>query len=370
MKILYVITSTTIGGAERKLHSIITGLDRARFEPVGVISLKPAGPVAELIGRTGVPVVSLDMGYIPSLSDLDRLATEIKKFNPDVVNAFLYRAIQFCRMVLSFRSGSFRLICSTEVNYRSRAVPLRWIDRLLRRGDDITVCESQAGADFMTKNLGYEESGVLTVKNGIDPFRWVFTANERRSIRNRLKVADDETLVCSAGRLSRQKGQEFLIDALAGINRPHKIKCVILGDGPDRPLLQKKIISKRLSEKIILAGETPDIRPWFCASDIFALPSRWEGIPMVLLEAMAMGLPCAASAVDGIPEVVQDGKNGLLFPKGDTGALALALLKLSRDIPFRNSIALNAKKTVRDGFTLKKMIAGYERVYIRGRRPG
>lgn len=369
MRILYVITSTTIGGAERKLDAIISGLDKNAFTAAGVISLKPAGPVAESIKKSGVRTVSLDMGYIPSPSDLSRLASEIEKFQPDVVNAFLFRAIQFCRAAKTIKRLKFSLVSSTEVNYRTRNPVIRLIDRLLRRKDEITVCESRTSADYLVKNMGYLPSRVTVARNGTDPYYWVFSLEERERVRRELGLSKNEILVTSVGRLSRQKGHSYLVDAIAGINNPAGIKCVILGTGPEKASLEARINAKGLEGKVILAGEKDYIKPWLCASDIFVLPSLWEGIPIALLEAMAVGLPCVASSVDGIQEVIENGKSGILCPPADSNALANALIRLTEDVPLRNNISLAAKKVIRDDFSTKAMIRKYEEIYRSACRP-
>lgn len=363
MRVLYVITSTIIGGAERKIHSMISGIDKSDFEVAGVISLKPSGPVAEAIKKSGVPVVSLDMGYLPSMRDLGRLVREIEKFKPDVVNAFLFRAIQFCRAARTYKRLDFKLVSSTEVNYRTRSLLIRWIDRFFKRNDELTVCESQTSADFLINNLGYSPSGIKVIKNGTDPCSWVFSMEERNQTRNWLKIPKDEILISSVGRLSKQKGHTYLIDAISRINPAVKVKCLIIGTGPEKTSLENKIRAKGLQDKIILTGEKNNIKPWLCASDIFVLPSLWEGIPIALLEAMAIGLPCLASSVDGIPEVIEDSKSGLLCPPKNPDALATALVRLCEDVPLRNNIALTGKKVIRDNFTVKMMLRSYEDAY-------
>ncbi len=364
IRIVYVITSTTFGGAERKLHSIITGLDKSRFTVAGVISLKPLGPIAGIIAESGIPVSSLNMGYIPSPFDIGRLAEEIKKFNPDIVNAFLFRAIQFSRMAKSHKKLNFRLVSSTEVNYRSRNLLLRWIDKFFLTKDELTVCESQASADFMTESMNYNKKKTAVIKNGTDPAHWIFSAKEREETRNRLDIKKDELLILTVGRLSRQKGHIYLIDALASIKKPHNIKCAVIGTGPYKELLERRIHSKGLKGRVMLAGAKDCIKPWLCAADIFILPSLWEGIPIALLEAMALGLPCIATSVDGVREVIDEGQNGLTCPPANPEELAQAVIRLCEDVPLRNSLALSAKKTIRDNFSTQLMVKNYEQVYL------
>lgn len=130
-----------------------------------------------------------------------------------------------------------------------------------------------------------------------------------------------------------------------------------------RDRLRAQIRQLGLQRTVQLPGERGDVRCWLAACDIFVLPSLWEGLPNALLEAMALGLPVVASRVDGVPEAVTDGKDGLLVAPGNAATLSVALAKLMDDPELRRSLSQAARARMAENFTLPAMLAGYEAAY-------
>ncbi len=362
IRLLYVITSTTIGGAEKTLARIATRVDRRGFEVAGVVSLKPPGFYADKLAEAGIPVETLEMPQIPRPSDLGRLRAAIRRFSPDIVHAFLYRAIQFCRLA-KLAGEPMTLISSPRVVYRTRPAPLLWLDRQLMEADDLLIAESVATQRFFVRHQGYEPSRISIIHNGIEPSELVAPPEAREARRLELGVRPGELLVGTVGRLDPQKGQDVLLKALAML--PERFKGLVIGDGPDRERLEERRRTLGLSRRCLLLGESRDVAGWLAALDVFVLPSYWEGIPNAALEALASGLPVAASAVDGVLEVVEDGRTGLLFPPGDPQALAAALTRLAGDPALRARLAEDGRRHVLERFTLDRMIRSYEDAYRR-----
>ncbi|MBI4056732.1 MAG: glycosyltransferase, partial [Elusimicrobia bacterium] len=121
----------------------------------------------------------------------------------------------------------------------------------------------------------------------------------------------------------------------------------------------------KLENHVFLLGEQMNVRPWFCGMDIFVLPSLWEGTPNVLLEAMALGLPCIASSVDGIQEILEGGKTGLLSPPGDPQKLSENIKALMNNLPFRNRLGIQAQEVIAQRFTVGEMLENYQEAYHR-----
>ncbi|MFA5161357.1 MAG: glycosyltransferase [Elusimicrobiales bacterium] len=355
MRILYVITSTSRGGAENTLLKIVSGLNRAKYEPVCAVSLKHRGHLAADIENAGVPVETLGSGYAPAPFDVMKLSRIIARHKPDVIHALLYRAIQFCRLA---RRGGAALLTSPRVNYRTRALPLLWLDALTRTKDEFTVCESSASRDFLVGSLGYDPARAAVIRNGVDTVKWRFHKALRDAKRAELGLGPQDVLVVAAGRLDEQKGHRYLIDAAAIL----KLRLVILGEGPLRAQLEARARARGLRGDV-LPGEQEDLRPWLCAADIFALPSLWEGTPNALMEAMSMGLPSVASAVDGVREIAADGETAKLVPPADTGALADALAQLAAGAEFRQAMGAAARRRAENDFSLARMMAQYEAAY-------
>ena len=196
---------------------------------------------------------------------------------------------------------------------------------------------------------------VTTIRNGVEPGGRPSSDDKRR------ELGLDGILIGAVGRLDRQKGFATLIEAMARLKET-PARCAILGDGPERARLEALIRRRGLERTVRLLGEQ-DAAPWLPAFDVFCLPSLWEGLPNSLLEAMALGLPVVASGVDGVPEAVTDGKDGLLVPPEDSDALAAALGALTNDAGRRAALGAAAKATAGERFTSARMIAEYESAY-------
>lgn len=364
-RILFVSTSTTVGGAEKTLFSLATLLDPKRFVTAGVVSLKPFGPYAERLSQLGVKTTTLELKGRPGLKQLKALCDVIKHERPDVVHALMYQAIQFCRLAKR-RLGAeapFKLISSPRVSYRTRSAFTLLVDNVLKGQDDMLIAESEATRDHLVKRLGYDQRKVRVIYNGVDLANCPPSKLERQKKRLELRLGGDEALIGCVGRLDAQKGQSVLLDAMAKIRRRTRARLVVLGEGPARAKLEAQIRRLELEGAVIMLGERKDISSWLSALEVFALPSMWEGLPNALLEAMALGVPCVASAVDGVPEVVKDGVSGLLVPPGKVEPLAHALTKLLEDAPLRAKLGAAAKETISSKFSVIGMMAAYEAAY-------
>ena len=168
------------------------------------------------------------------------------------------------------------------------------------------------------------------------------------------------------GRLSLEKGPDLFLDALIPLCRQHpRLHGVMLGDGPERPHLLARIQDAGLHERIRLPGYQTDMGTWWMQLDVLVISSRTEGTPMILLEAMQAGVPVAAFAVGGIPDVLEDEHNGLLAPAPDTGALARQIERLHRDPQRARTLADNARRTQLERYDLRALAQRWSQLYIR-----
>lgn len=362
IRILYVGTSSTVGGAEKTLYTLAALLDPKKFKVVGCVSLKPPGFYAEKLDAAGFKTYSLGLTGMPGFKDMRRLREIIHETGPDLVHAVMYQAIQLCRLVKNKMPLPFKLVSSPRVNYRSRSFATLMVDRFLKSKDDLLIAESRSSRDYLVTKQGYHADKVRVIYNGVDLAGWPISRLERQQKRLELRLSAGDILIGTVGRLDEQKGHDSLIDAMAQLKgRP--LRCVILGEGPARKSLEARIRRHQLEKQVWLYGECADIPAWLSALDIFVLPSRWEGLPNSLLEAMAMGLPVAASSVDGVLEIIRDKQNGLLFAPNKPLQLAACLRELAQDEALRGKLAAAAKETVADKFSLLGMMGAYEEAY-------
>jgi glycosyltransferase involved in cell wall biosynthesis len=194
----------------------------------------------------------------------------------------------------------------------------------------------------------YPSSKVYCIRNGIDLARVVPTAG-RSAARERLGIAGDAFVVGGVGRLMPIKGFEHLIEAFARLRQqqpPAASRLLIVGDGPLRESLAQCAQRHRVSRDVTLLGARADVHDVMTALDVFALSSLHEGMPMVILEAMALGVPIVATRVGGIPEILEDGKDAVLVPPGDAQALANAIESLAASPERRDAGVRSARRRV------------------------
>ncbi|MEI8191734.1 MAG: glycosyltransferase, partial [candidate division NC10 bacterium] len=301
-RILFVATSSTVGGAEKTLYTLATLLNPSRYQVVGAVSLKSKGHYARLLERSGMSVDSLEVKKTVGLADMQKLAVIIHQKRPDLVHALMYQAMQLCRAVRRLGYAEYKLVTSPRVNFRTRNDWTMMLDGWLKKADDLLVAESEATQKYFVDKMGYAQDKVSRIYNGVDIAGWPISKFERERHRGELGIGPAEILVGSAGRLDAQKGHVFLLEAVAKIRATYPVKCIIFGEGPLKDELAKTAWSLGLANAVYFAGEQDDMPGWLSALDIYVQPSLWEGLPNALLEAMALGLPVVATRVDGIPE--------------------------------------------------------------------
>ena len=361
-RILYVSTSTTIGGAEKTLYTLATLLDPKRHQVCGVVSVKPEGAYAQKLKLQGISTESLEISATPRLADVTRLAEIITRTRPDIVHAVMYQAIQLCRLAKPKVPFSFKLVTSPRVHYRTRSLWSLLVDFALKGRDDLLIAECQSSRNFLVSRLGYAPGKIRVIRNGVDLAGWPVSKVDRQKGRLELRLASSDVLVGAVGRLDKQKGFANLIEAMSRLKKT-ELRCVILGEGPERARLEALIRKHELEKSVWLPGERRDIAVWLSAFDIACLPSLWEGLPNSLLEAMALSLPVVASAVDGVPEALENEKTGLLVAPGDPAALAKALGKLAADPARRAALGTAAHAAVLEKFTVSRMLDEYQDAY-------
>jgi glycosyltransferase involved in cell wall biosynthesis len=167
----------------------------------------------------------------------------------------------------------------------------------------------------------------------------------RVGFRRQLGLQEDACWIGSVGRLSVEKGHRYLIEALPALRiQIPKLRLVVLGDGPERPRLERQVRRLGVSDAVYFAGFHNDVSSWMQAFDLLVNPSLTEGLPNVLLEAMALGTPVIATAVGAVPELLGDDRFGLVVPPGDSAALGRAVYQLASD-------PTGARQLVQDAYT-------------------
>jgi glycosyltransferase involved in cell wall biosynthesis len=224
---------------------------------------------------------------------------------------------------------------------------------------DFLCCISSFARSQMMKLAPYEQWSKFVVSPlGVDP--QLFAPRPTLLQRERFEI------LC-VGRLTPAKGQHILIDAVAQLVRNgRQLRLCFVGGGPDEPSLRRHAAQSAAAGCIVFAGpiDQDRIRDFYAAADIFCLPSFAEGLPVVLMEAMAMELPCLTTAIAGIPELIRDGIDGLLVPPSNVEALASALARLIDDNALRERLAKNGRARVIAAYDLRQNVQRLASIFI------
>jgi glycosyltransferase involved in cell wall biosynthesis len=361
--ILYLITELSTGGAQVALLRLLTGLDRGRFFPTVACLYNGDGVVAQRIRALGVPVTDLGMTAKWRWDALWRLCCLLRRERPTILHTWMFHANFVGRIVGRLARVPIVVTSRRNVNIGGalREFLNRWTARL---GDRvIAVCEMARQAEIERARVSPDK--VVTIYNGVDTNEFAaLDAQAAARARRAFGIPSGAPLVGTAGRLHRQKGFADLITALAQV-REHfpAVRLLLVGDGELRGDLEAHAQALGLSEVVAFAGPRTDIPEILAGLDLFALPSLWEGLPNVVLEAMAAGLPVAATAVGGTPEVVVDGITGILVPPHDPGALARPITRLLRDPDLRCKMGQAGRERVERCFTVEQMIQRTQALY-------
>jgi glycosyltransferase involved in cell wall biosynthesis len=168
------------------------------------------------------------------------------------------------------------------------------------------------------------------------------------------------------GRLNSQKNFSLFLNIAAALALEFpEARFLLAGEGPEESMLREKANALGISDRVVFAGYVADTRRVYVAADVLLMPSRFEGLPMTLLEAMAMGLPVVASKLDGIAEVIADGEEGFLVESGDAASFAARISRLLGNPALASELSTNARHKIESRFSVERMTSAVEEIYER-----
>ncbi len=227
-----------------------------------------------------------------------------------------------------------------------------------------TIAVSQANKRLLVRDYKIDPVRIKLIRNCIDAGKFRFSAEGRRRVRKEFGVTEEQLLVGSVARFSFQKGHEYMVEAIPAILESFpETRFLLVGDGPEREKIVQKVADLGLQGKVLFAGERSDIADVLSAMDLFLLSSIFEGLPLSVLEAMAVGLPVIATRVSGTPEAVLHEMTGLLIPPADSRAIAGAAIALLADPEQRRRMGQQGRLLVLHHFHKKHLVKQVHELY-------
>ena len=367
-RILLLITLAETGGAQTYVAGILPAL-AGRFEVV--VAAHGDGPLREAALAAGARFVPLrhvrrDLHALHDPLGVLELARLMRRERPDIVHANSSKAGVLGRVAAALAGVPVRIFTAHgwAFNAASGAASAlyRWADRLMAPLTTVTICVSERDREAGIAARTCRAARTVVIPSAVD-------AGAPPRVRHHRRRAP---VIVAVGRLAEPKDPVTLVRALTAVRSAFTAQVV--GDGPERPAVEAEIRAAGLLEQVELMGERRDVPQLLEDADVFVLSSRSEGAPLSVLEAMAAGLPVVASAVGGVPEIVDDGATGLLVPPGDTTALTAAIERLLADASLRARMGAAGWQRVRERFDVDQLrhahLALYERELARtGRAP-
>jgi glycosyltransferase involved in cell wall biosynthesis len=351
-----------MGGADSQLLSAAGEL-RSRGHDVIIVSLTPLGPMGLEARRAGIQTVSLEMRRgLPDPRGLVRLARLVRRWRPDVVHSHMVHANLMAR-VLRLVAPVPALVSTIHNVYeggRMRMAAYRLTNRLV---DHMTIV-SQAAFDRFTGEKIVPAEMLRVVPNGVDTGRFRgLPPGTREAVRRSLGL-ENQLVWLAVGRFEVAKDYPTMLRAFAAV-QAQEPQAVLVLVGRGSLQAETEALGRELGlTGIRFAGVRSDVPEVMSAADAYVMSSAWEGMPMVLLEAAAAGLPIVATRVGGNHEVVLHEASGLLVPPSDHPALAAAMLRLSRmPEPERRRMGERGREHIREHYDLARVAERWEALY-------
>lgn len=333
---------------------------RARGHDTCIISLIPVGALGADTEKFGIPTYSLGMcPGVPDPRGLARLANIIRRWRPDVLHSHMVHANILGRLVRLF--APVPVLVSTVHSIHEGGALRMAAYRLTDGLTDLTTTISEAAADRFLRLKAV--SRVRVIPNGVDLQQFRLRADRNAMLRNAL-APGSEFVWLAVGRLEVEKDYPTMLKAASQVLHDVKHTLLLVGDGSLRENLEQLAQELRLSGRVRFLGMRQDVADLMGSADAYVMSSAWEGLPVVLLEAAAAGLPIVATQVGGNEEIVRGEVNGFIVPAGNSDSLAAAMLRLMA-LPEseRRNMALRGREHVCQHFGLNMIATLWERTY-------
>ncbi len=373
INVIHLVTTRIdeLYGGDAVQMSILENLDKTKFDSllVCLLRLKHKDKIPLLLKNAQKKGIKTDIVYLQSHFDLRgifRIKRLLKKYKISVLHCHDYQSNFFgffstiftkTKMVATIHGW----LGFAEIKGNTKAMFHERIDVFLRRRFNKVIAVSKNLKEKLIKQGCFPDK-VELIYNGIEINK--FISLDQSSIKKELNIKLSSKVIGSVGRLSVEKGFKYFIEAAAHLSKIYdNIVFILVGDGPQKKELEDFSTKLGIKDRITFTGFCEDVIPFLSCMDIFVFPSLWEGFGLALIEAMALGKPSITTDVGIVPEIINDGINGILIEKEDSVQLSNAIVRLLSDEREALLIGIAAKKTIEERFSLREMIEKYEKVY-------
>lgn len=365
-RVLLLTKGLGLGGSERLLTLTAARLDRERFDVEVAYLLPWKDELVEDLHEAGIPVHCLAAGHTFDPRWVARLGRLLEGGDYDLLHTHSPVPAAAARLLADRGTA----VVHTEHNVWDRYVPLTRVANAATYGRNdhvIAVSEGVAGSVRRPRWMPWLRlPEIETLHHGIDRSDRPRGPEARREARRRMGVAQDRPLIGTVANFTPKKDHPSLVAAIDLVRRRvPEVMAVLIGSGPEERHVREQVADRGLDRNVSFLGTRHDVPRLLPGLDLFVLSSRYEGLAIALLEALAAGVPCVATRVGGIPEAVEHGTHGLLVPPSDPAALAGAVRELLDDPPRRARMGWEGREHLETRFSIERATRRIEKVYER-----
>lgn len=370
MKNILLYTDTSqIGGAEQHMLLLAQYLDKEQFTVRVACSKSPTlDPWVKKLTDLNIEVIRLNVSHKHDPRHFFTLKKLIREHKIHLLHAHIWNPASGRYAYLAAHATHTPLIVTEHDPFELGTIK-EWMKKKLNTHVAKIIAISEANKKLLTTLYPSLKSRITLIHNGIDT-TWFssqlisLSETEKQQLRTQIfQAKPEDTVITCVAELHPRKGQEYLIKAAPLIQKkfPH-IRIILVGKGNDHDRLQKLITQLDLTEIVLLIGHRNDVPYILAASDIFVLPSLKEAFGLVLLEAMTAGLPIVATRSGGVPDIIQEGKNGILIEPENEKALSKAIIELLTNKTLKEK--MKKENPLRaETFDVKHMVKKVEAIY-------
>ncbi|RLG88384.1 MAG: hypothetical protein DRO16_05140 [Thermoprotei archaeon] len=358
-KICFVIGTLVAGGAEKQLYYLIKYLDREKFQPV-VIALRSGSMENDFREIVKIKIIGKRWKIDPFF--FFNLFHSIKEEKVDILHSFMFTSNTWGRIC-----GVLLKIPVIVASERSMDLWKKWyhfkIDKILGNFTIKIICVSEEVKNYYLKKTELPESKFAVIENGVN-LEEIEKTEYKKELKDEFGIKEEDFVILTGGRLCKEKSIDVLLSVVPELRKEIKnLKILIVGEGEEKRNLMEIVKKLNIENSVVFTGFRRDILSIIKISDIVVLTSKWEGMPNLILEGMALGKSVISTDIGGSKEIIEDGVNGFLLKYGDKKALVDKIIYLYKNPEVRKKMGEEGYKIVKKRFNLFEKIKEYEKIY-------